>query len=179
MCSDGLDFPEMIKICEKLIEYGFIPWDFGLPFGCGGGLRNNLKRDNLSAKYALNSKGKENTPVVKFSETLGKTTLGGPFKVLRSAEALAANKTIVGINEEGEDALIVYYTGDSKSPFGIAMKENYEVIKERANREFQSMPGTLWTEDNHGYPASDAIRAKRIELLAKYAPKSHKRKENY
>jgi hypothetical protein len=34
---------------------GFAPHGWGL-FGVGGGLRNGLKRDNISAKYALCSK---------------------------------------------------------------------------------------------------------------------------
>ena len=39
------------------------------------------------------------------------------------------------------------------------------------------MPLSLSTDENHGYPASDAVRAKRIELLKEYAPK--KLAQNY
>lgn len=175
--GDGMTYPVMIEICELLLENGFLPWEWGVPFGAGGGQRNNLKRDNLSWKYALASRGVDNIPVVKFSETLGKTTLPGPFKVLRSKEALDSKKTIVNINEPGEDAMIVYYTGDSKNPFGPAMIPNFEDKKLRIFEQFSTMPLSLWTDENHGYPASDQIRETRIKLLEQYAPK--KRKENY
>lgn len=175
--GDGMTYPVMIEICELLLENGFLPWEWGAPFGVGGGQRNNLKRDNFSWKYALASRGVDDIPVVKFSDTLGKTTLPGPFKVLRSKEALEAKKTIVNINEPGEDAMKVYYTGNSITPFGPAMNSDFEIKKARIYEQFNSMPLSLWTEENHGYPASDKVRTTRIELLEKYAPK--KRKENY
>ena len=81
---------------------GYVPWSHGL-FGQGGGKRNSLKRDNLSAKYALCAMGYENEGVVKFSDTFGKTTLPGPFKILRSEEALNNKK------QEGFDILMESY----------------------------------------------------------------------
>jgi nicotinamide phosphoribosyltransferase len=175
--GDGMTYPAMIEICELLLENGFLPWEWGVPFGVGGGQRNGLKRDNFSWKYALASRGLDDAPVVKFSETLGKTTLPGPFKLLRSAEALAAKKTMVHVSEPGEDAMQVYYTGNGLAPFGPAMEPNFEDIKSRIGAQLSEMPATLWTESNHGYPASDLVIDTRVELLKKYAPK--KRVENY
>lgn len=89
--ADGMNFKEMKYIINVLIEkgYAFYSW---LLFGVGGGLRDNIKRDHLSAKYALCAKGNDNEGVVKFSDTFGKTTLPGPFKILRSTESLKNKK---------------------------------------------------------------------------------------
>jgi nicotinamide phosphoribosyltransferase len=175
--GDGMTFGEMWKIIEALLAEGFVPYSWGL-FGVGGGLRNALKRDNLSAKYALCAMGIDLTPVVKFSETLPKTTLPGPFKVLRSKEALEAKKTIVFEWEEGEDAMVEYFNGTNiYKPFGPGQDDNFLVIRARKNEQFYSMPLTLTTEENHNYPASDAIIEARHKLLEKYAPS--KNKENY
>lgn len=178
--GDGMDFGTMRRINDALIEQGFPPYAWGL-YGVGGGLRNSLKRDNLSAKYALCAVG--NRPVVKFSETLGKTTLPGPFKVMRNYEALFNNcETIAFPNEHPEvpDAMVEYFDGSRlDKPFGPGMDDDFLAIKERIKRQFLSgtMPLTLETTENHNYPATKAIRNMRLALLAKYAPK--KRKENY
>jgi nicotinamide phosphoribosyltransferase len=175
--GDGMDFKTMKSIINALLEEGFAPFGWGL-FGVGGGLRNNLKRDNLSAKYALCAMGDDNQSVVKFSETLGKTTLPGPFKILRSEDALKNKKTIVFENEEGEDAMVEYFNGSRiEKPFGEGMDDYFNEIKDRINAQFDTMPLTLQTEENHNYPASDEILNKRLELLEKYAPS--KSKDNY
>jgi len=167
----------MWGIIEALLEEGFAPYGFGL-FGVGGGLRNSLKRDNLSAKYALASKGLNREGVVKFSETLGKTTLPGPFKILRTPEALANSKTIVFDTEAGEDAMVEYFNGiNINKPFGIGQDDNFLTIKNRKDNEFNSMPLTLETKSNNNYPASEKIINMRYELLEKYAPQ--KSKDNY
>ena len=175
--GDGMDFASMRKICAALIEQGFPPYAWGL-FGVGGGLRNGLRRDNLSAKYALAFSGV--SPRVKFSETLGKTTLPGPFRILRSAEALADRKTILFESEAGpgQNSLVEHFNGANlEKPFGDIMWERFRDVKARIDTQFPAMPLSLETADNHNYPASDAVRAKRLELLVRYAPK--KRKENY
>lgn len=175
--GDGMTFGEMWNIIEAVMAEGFVPYSWGL-FGVGGGLRNGLKRDNLSAKYALASKGFDETPVVKFSETLGKTTLPGPFKVLRTLEALENKKTIVFETEEGEDAMVIYFDGSNiEKPFGVGQDDDFLQIKERKDLQFYTMPLTLLSDTNHNYPASDKIITKRHELLEKYAP--NKSKSNY
>jgi len=175
--GDGMTYTEMIKIEELLIEYGFAPWGWGL-FGVGGGLRNPLKRDNLSAKYALCSKGFDKEGVVKFSETIGKTTLPGPFKVLRSKIALENKETIVFEREDGEDAMVTYFDGsDIYKPFGEGMEDDFNVIRERIRTQWDSMPLNLTHDATHNYPASTAILDERKRLLAKYAPK--KQAKNY
>ena len=167
--GDGMTHEAMDEIIEALLEKGYAPYGWGL-FGQGGGLRNNLKRDNLSAKYALSAKGMDDTGVVKFSETLGKTTLPGMFKVLRTPEALANKVTIVNITEEGEDAMVTYFDGSNLSkPFGSGQDDDFITIRDRKNKQFYSMPLNM-NRGNQFYPASDKVLSERIELLKKYAP---------
>lgn len=175
--GDGMDHATMWDIMKSMIVEGFVPYGWGL-FGSGGGLRNFLKRDNLSAKYALTSMGVDNTPVVKFSETIGKTTLPGPFKLLRSEDALRNKKTIIFDSEEGDDYMVEYFNGANISkPFGVGQDDDFLTIKNRINEQFNSMPLSMESTTNNNYPASDAIIDKRLELLTKYAPT--KNKSNY
>jgi nicotinamide phosphoribosyltransferase len=174
--GDGMTWQKMKEINEELIEFGFPPFSWGL-YGVGGGLRR-ISRDDLSAKYALCAVGKELQPVCKFSETLEKTTLPGPFKVLRSKEALEQKKTVVFAHEDGVDALVDYFDGsDIWDPFKQGYDDDFNVIKDRITKQWDMMPKSLSTEDNHNYPASDEIKTVRIQLLKKYAPK--KLAQNY
>ena len=168
--ADGMSFSAMKAIIEALTEKGVAWWAWGL-FGSGGGLRNNLKRDNLSAKFALAACGPNDRPVVKFSETLGKGTLPGPFKVVRSATALATNTTIRRMDEPGDNAMVEYFNGlRLEEPFGPGQDDDFQTIQARINHQMEIMPLSLSTPENHGYPASEAILALRRELLAQYAP---------
>jgi hypothetical protein len=171
-----MTWQKMKEINEELIEFGFPPFSWGL-YGVGGGLRR-ISRDDLSAKYALCAVGKDLQPVCKFSETLEKTTLPGPFKVLRSKEALEQKKTVVFAHEDGVDALVDYFDGsDIWDPFKTGYDDDFNVIKDRITKQWDMMPKSLSTEDNHNYPASDEIKKVRIQLLKKYAPK--KLAQNY
>lgn len=168
--GDGKSCEEILHEIDVLIENGYAFYTWGL-FGQGGGLRNNLKRDNLSAKYALASVGANDRPVVKFSETLGKGTLPGPFKLLRSEEALKNKKTICFLNEEGEDAMVTYFDGTNiYKPFGEGQDDDFLTIKARIKEQMKTMPLSLTTDENHNYPASDKIFEVKKELLKKYAP---------
>jgi nicotinamide phosphoribosyltransferase len=175
--ADGMGFEDMTNIMQALNDKGYAFYGWGV-FGCGGGLRNGLKRDNLSAKYALCAVGNENRGVVKFSETFGKTTLPGPFKILRDKDSLNAKKTIIFAHEEGEDAMISYFNGaDIWNPFKEGMFENFLDTKTRIREQFDVMPLTLETAENHNYPTSDAIHEERLRLLKVYAP--NKNSANY
>lgn len=174
--GDSMNWEKMKEINEDLILHGFPPFAWGL-YGVGGGLRK-INRDDFSGKYALCAVGKDLKPVCKFSETLEKTTLPGPFKVLRSKEALNDKKTIVFYNEPGEDALVEYFDGsDIWDPFKEGYDDDFNTIKSRIFEQMETMPLNLSTEDNHHYPASDKIKEVRIQLLKKYAPK--KLAQNY
>ena len=171
--GDGMDYATMWKIIEALEYHGFAPYAWGL-FGVGGGLRNELKRDNLSAKYALAAKGDDREGVVKFSETLGKTTLPGPFKVLRGGMALESKQTVVFENEAGENAMVTYFDGSNvNKPFGEGMDDNFLDIRTRIRTQWNTMPLNLVNSDGDKFPISDAIRNERIRLLKKYAPKKN------
>lgn len=166
--GDGETFDGMFAIIDKLIEQKFAFYTWGL-FGMGGTLRNNLKRDNLSAKYALSSVGAKNRGVVKFSENIGKGTLPGPFKLLRSKEALSNKTTIVFEDEEGEDALVPYFNGvNIYKPFGEGQDDDFLDIKKRKEEQILTMPLSIGTVENHNYPASAKIMKLKAELLHEY-----------
>lgn len=163
--GDGMTWKEMREINAALLAAGFLPWEWGL-YGVGGGLRNDIKRDNGSFKYALCSVGNENSGRVKFSETAGKSTLPGPFKLLRDADALKHGRTIVHWNEDGEDARKVYYNGLEKDFFGEPMFENNIDAKARIKEQLASMPKRLPRD----IPVSESVYNMRIDLLMKHAP---------
>lgn len=163
--GDGMTWREMREINAALLAEGFLPWEWGL-YGVGGGLRNHISRDNGSFKYALCSVGTENSGRVKFSETAGKSTLPGPFKLLRDEKALKNGRTIIFWDEDGEDARQVYYNGLEEQFFGDVMFENNLDAKARIKEQLETMPKRLV----HDIPASEAILDRRLQLLKKYAP---------
>ena len=174
--GDGMTWGEMKYINDALMLQGFAPFAWGL-YGVGGGLRH-IARDNTSTKYALCAVGVDENPVVKFSETLGKTTLPGPFKIRRDEKSINECKTIAFLSEEGEDSLITYFDGSNIwEPFGPGYNDDFNTTKKVIKDQLKTMPLTLATDENHGYPASDLIRNTRKQLLRKYAPK--KLEQNY
>ena len=160
-----MTYKEMTNIINALLEEKFVPYSWGL-FGVGGGLRNGLKRDNLSAKYALCAVGNDLRGVVKSSEVLGKTTLPGKLKVLRSQDALLDKKTIVSHDEPGENALVEYFNGIRiYEPFGPGQDDDFIQIQNRIRKQYETMPFSLESETNLNYPASDKVINMRRELL--------------
>jgi nicotinamide phosphoribosyltransferase len=163
--GDGMTWASMKEINKVLLDNKYLVWEWGL-YGMGGGMRNKLSRDHASTKYALCAVGEELRPVVKFSETAGKSTLPGPFKLLRSKEALENGITIVSTSEDGEDARVIYYDGLNPQFFGNTMFEDNRDYKKRIREQMATMPKRL----KNDIPASDFILNKRLELLAEYAP---------
>lgn len=174
--GDGMDFATMKNIINELIKKGYAPYGWGL-FGIGGGLRNNIKRDNTGAKYALCSIGSDDTGVIKLSENTAKMTLPGPFKLLRDEQSMNNNTTIVHESEEGENAMVVYYDGSNiYKPFGPGQDDDFNTIKNRIKQQMLSMPKD--NKRNGGAPASDIIINKRNELIKKYAPSKYEKLVN-
>lgn len=163
--GDGMKWETMKQINKILLDNNYLVWEWGL-YGMGGGMRNDLSRDHASTKYALCAVGEDLRPVVKFSETAGKSTLPGPFKLLRSKEALESGFTIVGLHESGEDARVIYYEGLNPQFFGDTMFEDNRDTKKRIREQMATMPKRL----KNDIPASEYIINKRIELLQQYAP---------
>jgi len=168
--GDGKSCEDILAEIDAIIEKGYAFYTWGL-FGQGGGLRNSLKRDNLSAKYALAAVGSNDTGVVKFSETIGKGTLPGPFKLLRTPEALAAKQTICFENEEGVDAMVTYFDGTNiYKPFGEGQDDDFLIIRANIKEQMENMPLSLGSVENHNYPASNMIMEAKKVLLDIYAP---------
>ena len=166
--GDGMKFHQMKEINDALIEEGFVPYAWGL-YGVGGGLRNELKRDNTGAKYALNNVNGRS--VVKFSEVRGKSTLPGPLKVLRSQEAFNEQITIVFEDEPGENAMVEYFDGSRvEKPFGEGQDDDFTSIKQRMMSQWKTYPKTLKNSHNEGYPISQKVLEKREEILKFYSP---------
>lgn len=164
--GDGMTHAMMKKIIQALLDAGFAPYSWGL-FGQGGGLRNELKRDNTSAKYALCAIGEENRGVVKYG-MVGKTTLPGPFKVLRDSVSLLNKITIVHESEAGENAMVEFFSGIRiYKPFGIGQDDDFIIIKDRLRYQFDNMPLSL-VKGNNKYPASRMLLDMRENLLNMY-----------
>lgn len=164
--GDAMTFKTMKTIMRALMSEGFAPYGWGL-FGVGGGLRNGLKRDNLSAKFAINAVSEQNIGVIKTSEVVEKSSLPGPLKVLRTPEALENGRTVVFLSEEGENAMVSYFDGsDIWEPFGKGMYDTFNVAKERLNTEWDKMPKDL----PNRFPASFKVLEERDRLLELYAP---------
>ena len=136
--GDSMTFDSMKEINSALMKEGFSPAGC-LIYGVGGFLRNSIKRDNFSTKFALCAVGKDNRPVIKLSEVPGKQTL--PLvKVLRNPDALASGTTIVLPTEPGSDSFVEYYNGTKDLPFGKGMDDNFVTIQERVLKDFDIMP---------------------------------------
>jgi nicotinic acid phosphoribosyltransferase len=167
--GDGMDWTQMREIFEAVKERGFAPHAWTI-FGIGGGLRNFIKRDNFSAKYALSAATKNDEGVIKLSETEGKHTLPGPFKVRRDKDSLLTKQTIAHLDEEGDNAMVVFFDGTNiNKPFGEGQDDTFLMIKERIQDDFDKMPRNLRTEESN-FPATDQVLAQRDELVQKYAP---------
>lgn len=165
--GDGMTFTTMMSIMDTLIERGFAPFGWGL-FGVGGGLRNLIKRDNLSAKYALCAVTNQDEGVLKASEVKGKATLPGPFKILRNNIALVNRKTIANEMEfpELENSMVEYFNGvRTEKPFSIGMDDNFDIIQNRIMIEFDNMPKNL-RRDDESFPATDYIIKERDRILS-------------
>ena len=166
--GDGMTFEVMNEIYDVLEAKGFSPLDW-CPFGVGGGLRNFLKRDDFSAKYALCAK-ENDEGVIKLSEVEGKATLPGPFKVLRSERALNEKVTIVKPDEypDEENALKVFFNGSNiYEPFGEIMDDDFMTIKNRVMKDFDNMPKNI-TRGEERFPASESILQQRRDLIKKH-----------
>ena len=171
MASNDVTWEGMTEIYEALAAESFMPYSWVLS-GMGGKKRNDIARDNLSAKYALCAYGENDIPACKFSEDLGKGTLPGPHKLLRSNRALFYEKTIVLVNEDGKEARVKYYNGaDITNPFGDVLNDTVNDIKTRIKEQFKIMPRTLVNKENLKFPITDLLRETRRELVKLYAPK--------
>jgi nicotinic acid phosphoribosyltransferase len=164
--GDSMTFEVQKAIMKAMMAEGFAPYGWGL-FGVGGGLRNNLKRDNLSAKYAINAVGKNDIGVIKTSEVVEKSSLPGPLKVLRTQEAIQNGETITFLNSPGENAMVSYYDGSNIwEPFGPGMEDTFLKAKARLNEQWGKMPKDLANR----FPATTEVLDERDRLLAKYSP---------
>jgi nicotinamide phosphoribosyltransferase len=137
--GDSMDWRKMSIMDMMIMNLGWAPHSVCI-YGCGGHLRNSIKRDNLSAKYYLSSCGKEGRAVVKLSETSGKRTLPDCI-VTRDEESLKTGITLHSKQENVVDAFVTYYDGtDLISPFGVGQYDDFMLIRERVIYDFDKMP---------------------------------------
>ena len=135
--GDSMDWATIAKIDLIVLNMGWACTSV-IVYGMGGHLRNSIKRDNLSAKYYLESVGKEAYPRVKFSDTSGKRSLPA-HNVSRSEEALDTGTTILS-RTEGSDSLVNYYNGLAEQVFGSGMNDDFMVVRNRVLNDFNRMP---------------------------------------
>ncbi len=158
--GDGMSFAVMKHIFEELKQRRLAPHAW-LLFGVGGGLRNHLQRDHLGAKYALCAVGKQDRPVIKLSETPGKSTLPGPFKLRRGESYLRSATTIALAAEAGDNALIEYFNGARvERPFGPGQDDDFGIIRQRIQDGFDAMPPRMPLPEK-AYPASELVLRQR------------------
>lgn len=164
--GNGETFQTVKEISEMLICNGFIPWRCGI-FGIGGHLRNNITRDHMSTKFALCAVGKDNRPVIKFSEERGKQTLPN-VKVVRSEAALKSGITLELPEESGSiDALVTYYDGSADAPFGPGFTDDFATCEDRVVNGFKKMP-----------PIGGHVTASVDKLVEKLSHQYRSNKEN-
>lgn len=137
--GDSMDWRKMSIMDMMIMNLGWAPHSVCI-YGCGGHLRNSIKRDNLSAKYYLSSCGKMGRSVVKFSETPGKRTLPDCI-VTREETALRNGVTIRSKSENIVNAFVNYYNGANLiSPFGQGQYDDFMTIRKRVIQDFDAMP---------------------------------------
>ena len=164
--GDAMTWVQMRAIFDKVKELGFAPHAW-VVFCVGGGLRNTIKRDNLSAKYALCARGNDNDGVIKIAIE-GKETLPGPMMVRRDSESLEKRETIAHVDEPGETALVEFFNGARlEKPFGVGMDDDFWVIKARIQADFDVMPKNL-RRPKTDFPATNRVMNKKRELVAKH-----------
>lgn len=135
-------------------------------FGIGGYLRNSCNRDALSSKFALSSIGNEDRPVCKLSEELGKISIPGPNIIHRNGDNTSVH--MKGDMPEACNALKLYYDNGGYSDTCL---EDFNVIRERANRDFRVNSGFALDNPDYGIGdghMSDSIRKIRNETFNKH-----------
>jgi nicotinamide phosphoribosyltransferase len=151
--GDGMDFVTMIQIYEALMNRGYAAHAWVI-FGVGGHLRNTIRRDDLSAKYALCAVGENVRPVVKRSETPGKTTLPS-CKVVRNGD----RTTILSNTETGHDIHQIYYYSDGENITGCIA--DFAATQNRVLRDFEQAPRIAGL-------ISPALQAEREAIIERY-----------
>lgn len=121
-------------------------------FGIGGYLRNACNRDTLSSKFALSAIGKENRPVCKLSEEIGKISIPGPT-LLTKPTLMWGYKSVFFDTEfpEHNNRLYTYYNGCNiiSRKYSDICLEDFDVIRDRAKSEFKEY--SKFAQDNPNY----------------------------
>lgn len=133
--------PQLInELLEARYKKGFHPFKWGI-VGIGGYLRNNLTRDSLSSKWALNACGLNNRPVMKFSEEKNKETLPGPIEMYDGK----CNISVAGVHHRSffekipsgvSQTLVPYYCAGKIADF----VGNFKHVHERAKQTWIKSP---------------------------------------
>ncbi|MCQ2740131.1 MAG: nicotinamide phosphoribosyltransferase domain-containing protein [bacterium] len=132
--ADGMNFKKMMDINNRLIEAGYSPADC-LSYGVGGYLHDAISRSNMSAacKLAEIGKGERERAVMKCPKGEPvKESIPGAVKLVREENSTAP--TVRRLNEDGENAYIVWY--DGINGHGIEYKENFSDVQKRVLEGF-------------------------------------------
>lgn len=152
--------PVIDEMLEARHKAGFHPFKTGI-FGLGGYLRNNLTRDSLSSKYALNAVGLRNRPVMKFSEVQEKETIPGPLELWDGRCSLVdthSDAMYDVIPSHVKQRLVTYYHGGKLAPF----VGNFKPVHARAKETFKNAKPFMKREDivANLVPTINRLRAK-------------------
>lgn len=137
--GDSMTFDRINNFNNMILKNGWAPHGI-IIYGIGGHLRNGINRDDFSMKYALCSKASTQQPVIKLSETPGKSTLPSSI-VLRTPEALSSGVTIDLdlLSNKDNSAHVTYY---ENKPLPIVITETFPIVQSRVLNDFRTMPLT-------------------------------------
>lgn len=137
-------------------------------FGIGGWLRAQGNRDVLSAAYKLASKGAEDRPVVKLSETLAKLSVPGPTTLVRHEAPSRRDDPTVYLGRDhplppGSVPIYKTFYNGSRSgedAIGEACLASFAAVRERANATFDALAG----RDDTPVLSESILNLQRAEL---------------
>jgi nicotinic acid phosphoribosyltransferase len=131
--GDGMDFKNVIRINNILLENKFAPVHCGI-YGIGGFLRNIIGRDNFGLTDKLCAVGNQHRPTMKFSHTPGKGSVPGLVKIVREP----GKPTVRSIDEPGQDELVTVFDGTKGELYRNT--EMFETVRQRVLNDFHKFP---------------------------------------
>lgn len=141
-------------------------------FGVGGYLRNSCTRDTFSSALKLSSVGIDNQPVCKLSEVEAKMSIPGP-NILTKPLLMYGYKSVFlnGEIPSRLNRLKIYYEGDCDLHFTNTCLEDFNIIRDRAQSEFNGYDNFANKYPDYGVDCthlSEKIIEFRQKMIRKY-----------